>query len=109
MIELAGGKYIYDNLEGEDSNMSIEQFYADAKDADIIIYNSSVDGGVESLEELFAKSELLKDFKAVKEGNVWCTTNDMYQQSLSVGYMIEDINNVLNGKEDNLHYLFRLQ
>ena len=109
MIELAGGKYIYDNLEVEDSNMSIEQFYADAKDADIIIYNSSVDGGIESLEELFAKSELLKDFKAVKEGNVWCTTNDMYQQSLSVGYMIEDINNVLNGKYDNLHYLFRLQ
>ncbi|MBO7374316.1 MAG: ABC transporter substrate-binding protein [Lachnospiraceae bacterium] len=114
MIELAGGKYIYENLEGEEENqlmvnMSVEQFYNDAKDADIIIYNSSIDGGVKSLEELYAKSELLKDFKAVKEGNVWCTTNDMYQQSLSVGYMIEDINNVLNDKDDNLHYLFRLE
>ncbi|MBQ4275646.1 MAG: ABC transporter substrate-binding protein, partial [Lachnospiraceae bacterium] len=77
--------------------------------ADIIIYNSSIDGGVASLEELYAKSELFRDFKAVKESNVWCTTNDMYQQSLSVGYMIEDINNVLNEKDDNLHYLFRLQ
>ena len=114
MIELAGGKYIYENLEGEEENqlmvnMSVEQFYNDAKDADIIIYNSSIDGGVKNLEELYAKSELLKDFKAVKEGNVWCTTNDMYQQSLSVGYMIEDINNVLNDKDDNLHYLFRLE
>ncbi|MBP5564535.1 MAG: ABC transporter substrate-binding protein [Lachnospiraceae bacterium] len=114
MIELAGGKYIYENLEGEEENqlmvnMSVEQFYNDAKDADIIIYNSSIDGGVKSLEELYAKSELLKDFKAVKEGNVWCTANDMYQQSLSVGYMIEDINNVLNDKDDNLHYLFRLE
>lgn len=109
MIELAGGRYIYDNLDGNDSNMSIEQFYADAKNADIIIYNSSIDGGVASLEELYAKSELFRDFKAVKESNVWCTTNDMYQQSLSVGYMIEDINNVLNEKDDNLHYLFRLQ
>ncbi|MCR4697591.1 MAG: ABC transporter substrate-binding protein [Lachnospiraceae bacterium] len=109
MIELAGGRYIYDDLDGNDSNMSIEQFYADAKNADIIIYNSSIDGGVASLEELYAKSELFRDFKAVKESNVWCTTNDMYQQSLSVGYMIEDINNVLNEKDDNLHYLFRLQ
>ena len=113
MIELAGGRYLFDNLENEDGglmvNMSVEQFYNDAKDADILIYNSSIDGGVESLEELFAKSKLLKDFKAVKEGNVWCTTNDMYQQSLSCAYMIEDIHHVLEGETDSLNYLFQLK
>ena len=44
------------------------------------------------------KCELLADFKAVKEGNVWCTTNDMYQQSLSIGYLTEDIHGMFWGK-----------
>ena len=114
MIELAGGQYIFENPEGDEDdglmiNMSVEQFYNDAKDADLIIYNSSIDGGVKSLDELFAKSELLKDFKAVEEDNVWCTTNDMYQQSLSTGFMIEDIHHVLEGNTDSLNYLIHLR
>lgn len=113
MIEIAGGEYIYKDSKYDDDslmvNMQIEQFYNDAKDADVIIYNSSVDGGVGSLDELFAKSELFKDFKAVKEGNVWCTTKDMYQETLSIGYMIEDMSKVFNGKEDGLNYLFKLE
>lgn len=113
MIEIAGGKYIFENL-GEDQNkstlnMQVEEFYKSAKDADIIIYNSSIDGGVDNLDELLAKCEFLKDFKAVKEGNAWCTSNDMYQESLSVGYMIEDLHAIINGEEDNLHYIFRLK
>ncbi len=115
MIELAGGSYIFQDLTDEDTkrstvNMQVEEFYNGAKDADYLIYNSSIDGGVKSLDELFAKCSLLKDFKAVQEGNVWCTTNDMYQQSLSVGYMMEDIYAMLNGgAEEDMHYLFRIR
>ena len=62
------------------------------------------------MEELLDKCEFLEDFKAVQEGNVWCTTNDMYQQSLSIGYLIEDIHAMLLGEgEDDMHYLFRLE
>ena len=115
MIELAGGRYIFDNLGDPETkrstvNMQVEEFYNGAKDADYLIYNSSIDGGVSSVEELLKKCELLADFKAVKEGNVWCTTNDLYQQSLSIGYLIEDMNAMLQGKEENsMHYLFRLE
>ncbi len=114
MIELAGGKYIFDNLGDSESkrstmNMQVEEFYNGAKDADFLIYNSSIDGGVSSMEELLDKCEFLADFKAVQEGNVWCTTNDMYQQSLSIGYLTEDIHAMLSGEEDNMHYLFRLE
>lgn len=117
MIELAGGQYIFDQLGEEDSkrstmNMQMEEFYNTAKEADFLIYNSAIDGGVISLEELFDKSELLKDFKAVKEGNVWCTTNDMYQQSMSIGYLIEDIHNMImenEEKQENMKYLFQLK
>ena len=115
MIELAGGRYIFDQLGDPDSarstmNMQIEEFYSGAKDADFIIYNSSIDGGVASVEELLDKCALLEDFKAVQEGNVWCTTNDMYQQSISIGYLIEDIHNMLLGQdEEEMKFLFRLE
>ncbi|MBR4579620.1 MAG: ABC transporter substrate-binding protein [Lachnospiraceae bacterium] len=113
MIEIAGGKYIFDNLTDDTNkstvNMQLEEFYDKAKDSDVLIYNSSIDGGVESIDELIGKWELLKDFKAVKEGNVWCTTNDMYQQSLSIGYMTEDIHAILGGNEEGLHYIYKLQ
>lgn len=115
LIELAGGTYIFENLGDAKSkrstvNMQIEEFYYGAKDADFLIYNSSIDGGVSSIEELLQKGEFLADFKAVQEGNVWCTTNDMYQQSLSVGYLMEDIHAMLSGEGDEkMHYLFRLE
>ena len=115
MIELAGGKYIFENLGDAETkrstmNMQVEEFYNGAKDADFLIYNSSIDGGVSSREALLDKCEVLADFKAVQEGNVWCTTNDMYQQSLSIGYLMEDIHAMLSGKgEDKMHYLFRLE
>ncbi len=113
MIELAGGNYIFENLGGSETkrstmNMQIEEFYASAKDADYLIYNSSIDGGVSSVEELLDKCGLLADFKAVKDGNVWCTTNDMYQQSLATGYIIEDIHAMIQGENDNMHYLYHL-
>ena len=115
MIELAGGKYVFENSGDPETkrstmNMQMEEFYNGAKDADFLIYNSSIDGGVSSMGELLDKCEILKDFKAVREGNVWCTTNDMYQQSLSIGYLIEDMHAMLSGGgEGNMHYLFRLE
>lgn len=115
MIELAGGSYIFENVGDPESNrstmsMQSEEFYDGAKDADFIIYNSSIDGGVGSVEELIDKCPVLEDFKAVQEGNVWCTTNDFYQQSMSIGYLIRDIHGMLLGEdEEEMQYLFRLE
>lgn len=115
MIELAGGTYCFPNLGDSDShrstvNMQVEEFYDGAKDADFLIYNSAIDGGVESVEELLEKCAVLSDFRAVKEGNVWCTTNELYQQSLSIGYLTADIHAMLRGEDaSEMHYLFRLE
>lgn len=114
MIELAGGRYIPQNLGDPETkrsvvNIQVEEFYNGAKDADFLIYNSSIDGGVLSKKQLLDKCAFLADFRAVKEDNVWCTTNDMYQQSLSVGYLMRDIHAMLTGgEEDQMRYLFRL-
>lgn len=115
MIELAGGSYIFEDIGDPETkrstmNMQVEEFYSGAKDADYIIYNSSIDSSVTSVQALLDKCGLLEDFRAVQEGNVWCTTNDMYQQSMSIGYLIEDIHAMLQGQgEEGMKYLFRLE
>lgn len=114
MIELAGGEYIFEDLGDENSaasttTMQIEQFYATAKDADYIIYNSTVDGELSSVGELTAKSELLNNFKAVKDGNVYCTTKNLYQSSMELGTIIADIHDMLAGDDGALTYLYPLE
>lgn len=117
MIELAGGKYIFENLgEGENAlstvNMDMEEFYAGAKDADYIIYNSTIDGELDSIEQLLDKSPLLKDFKAVQNGNVWCTGKNLFQETMGLGVMIQDIHTLLtdtSGELEELTYMHRLQ
>ena len=91
MIELAGGKYIFDKLGDTQSKsssvtMQMEEFYASAKDVDRLIYNSTIDGQITSIDELVAKNQLLADFKAVQSGNVWCTTQNMYQESMALPF-----------------------
>ena len=93
-------------------NMQLEEFYAAAKDADYIVYNSTLDGGVQSIEELLAKNEMLKDFKAVQEGNAFCTTQNLYQDSMKLGDVTKDFNKMLTmeeGKDEEPGYMFRLK
>ncbi len=117
MIELAGGTYIFKDLGEDDSasstvNMQMEEFYASAKDADYLIYNSTIDGGVDSIEELLEKSPLLKDFKAVKEGRVFVTSRNLYQDSMKLGTVIMDIHTMLTMEDDfdeAFQYFFHLE
>lgn len=116
MIELAGGKYIFDNLGDAQSKsssvtMQMEEFYASAKDADCLIYNSTIEGQITSIDELVAKNQLLADFKAVQNGNVWCTTQNMYQESMSIGSMIADMHAAFMtdaSQKADARYLFQL-
>ena len=118
MIAIAGGTYIPQNTGKEEENalstmnMEMEAFYAQAKDADYIIYNSTIDGELESLSELLAKSPLLADFKAVKEGHVWCTGKNLFQETMGLGSMIQDIHRMLTEEEPDpgqMHYIHPLR
>ena len=114
MIELAGGKYVFENLGDPDSrrstiNLQMEDFYDGAQDADFLVYNTTIDRQVQTLEDLLKKCSLLKDFKAVKNHQVWCTTEDMYQQSMSAGNLIEDFHRMLTGDDKETRYLYRLK
>ncbi len=115
MIDIAGGTYVPENAgTGENAlstmNMDFESFYAAAKDADVLIYNSTIDGELTTIDELCAKNQLFADFKAVKEDNVWCTGKNMFQETMGLGDMIRDMNAVFSGnREYAFTYLHQLK
>ena len=117
MIELAGGEYIFTDLGDPETftstvTLEMEQFYATAKNADFIIYNSTIGGELHSLDELLAKNGLLADFKAVQTGNVWCTGKNLFQETTQLGSMIFDINRMLTNDDPTLtklEFLYKLQ
>ena len=115
MIELAGGRYIFDDLGSDDGKatttvtIQMEDFYAAAREADYLIYNSTVGGELKTIDQLLGKSELLEDFKAVKSGNVYCTGKNMYQETSEAGTMVYDLYQMFSGKEDGMQFLYRLE
>lgn len=119
MIELAGGSYVptAEDLQVEENalstmNMQMEAFYAAAQDADYIIYNSTIDGELETIRQLLEKSPLLADFKAVKNNNVWCTGKNMFQQTTGAADMIADLHTIVTdqaAEQDQLTFLHRLK
>ncbi len=113
MIEIAGGKYVFEELldpESDRSSISIsmEEFYNAAVDADYLIYNATIDDPIGSVDELLAKSSLFADFKAVQEGNVWCTGKYLYQATDIVGSLITDINLMLKGETEGMTFINKL-
>ena len=115
MIELAGGRYVFSDLYGEEENalstvnLQMEEFYAKAKDSDYLIYNSTIAGAIHSVDELLDKGPLLKDFRAVQEGNVWCTTQSLFQKPTGLADLIVDISRMLSGDRDgDYSYLYHV-
>ena len=99
MIEMAGGSYVFADLTDSGNNLatinlSLEDFYAGAKDADVLLYNSTIEGSIASTEQLVEKCPLLAQFKAVQNGNVWCTAQSLFQQSMELPDLILDMNRV---------------
>ena len=118
MIELAGGKYIFtaEDLDVEENalstmNIQLEVFYEKAKDADVLIYNSTISGELETLEELRELSPVFAEMKAVKSGDVWCTGKNMFQQTTCAAEMTRDLNLIFTGKagEEQPTFLHKLK
>ena len=99
MIEMAGGAYVFSDLTDNGNslatmNLPLEDFYAGAKDADVLIYNSAIEGTIASVSQLAEKFPLLSEFKAVQNGQVWCTSQSLFQQSMELADLILDMNKV---------------
>ena len=114
MIEIAGARYAFSDLDDDSDrtsvDMSVETFYEAAVDADYIIYNGSIDDSVKTMEDLLGKDPIMKELKAVKEGNCWVTGDSMYQRTDIVADMILDFHKALTEEDpSDLNYLEKLQ
>lgn len=116
MIETAGGTYALDGITSEEDNalstmnMQMEAFYDKAVDADILIYNSTIEGGLGSIDELTALSDKFKDFAAVESGNVWCTDASTFQRTTGAADMIVEMNKIFAGAagDSGMEYFHKL-
>ena len=116
MIGLAGGTYSLGNYTDEEKNalstmkMQMEDFYSAEVDADVLIYNGTIEGELTSIDELVKKNSLFADFQAVKSGQVYTTGSNFYQQSTGTCDFIEDLNQILTGEGDGTYrFLKKLQ
>ena len=117
MIETAGGTYALEGITSEEDNalstmnMQMEAFYDKAVDADILIYNSTIEGGLESMSDLMALSDKFNDFAAVKSGNVWCTDASTFQRTTGAADMIVEMNQIFAGaaNDGGMEYFHKLK
>ena len=113
MLELAGGVYPFADLEpdqGGNTKMTVEDFYKDAVDTEILIYDNTSDVSVSTVADILANGGYLADMKAIQEGNVWGVNKNYWQSADDVATMIEDIATIIYHPEnaDSLHYFYKL-
>ncbi len=121
MIEMAGGKYMLQELEAalpdSDSGtgsitVQMESFYSAAKDADVLIYNGTLGESLENLKDFLQKSPMLEQFKAVKTGRVYCSKENLFQEVTGTCRMVADFCKVIRAvdgeSDEDLTYLRKL-
>ena len=104
MIRMAGGEYVPRDEDGEDhlgtAPMQMEAFYAAARDADYLVYNGTTSGEIHSVRELLARSSLMEEFEAVRQGQVYAADRNMYQKTMSLGSVVADLHKMMTGAPD---------
>lgn len=114
MIELAGGQYVFSDLTDDGNNLatvniSLEEFYAAAKDADVLFYNSTIEGELHTLDELVTKCPALAECRAVQNRQVYCTAQSLFQQSMDLPALILDMHKVFASDGEDFTFLTQLQ
>ena len=57
-----------------------------------------------------AKDNILTQFRAVKEGNVWCMRSSLYQNASRTGAIIRDLHAIVAGEaDDETEFFYRLK
>jgi iron complex transport system substrate-binding protein len=80
MINMAGGDYLFKESSAANAAISIESFYAKAKEADIFIY-AAFPGNVPSIRAIVNNAPVLGDLKAIHRQRVW-SFQPWYNQTL---------------------------
>ena len=105
LIEMAGGHYVSCNEDEENNlstmNVDIESFVESAHGADVLIYNSTVSGAPDSVDDLIGQAPFLAGFKAIETGEVWSTGQNMFQMTGSMPEVAEELAVVISGGDES--------
>lgn len=112
LIDIAGGKYAFEGHDEYDGTgqMTIqkEAFYAGILDCDVLIYNSTINGGITSKDELVSKCEVLRNTNAFKNDQIYCTRDNIYLSVMNLPEITDELNSVLCDKEVS-EYFYKLK
>ena len=112
MINIAGGDYVFEgNTEYDGTGQMIiqkEAFFEKVSDCDVLIYNSTINGKVNTKEELISKCEVLKNTKAYKEDRIYCTTGNIYLSVMSLPEIVTELNELFLNKETK-EYFYKIK
>ncbi len=113
MIETAGGRYVFSDLENPGSmsgsmTITMEEFYQAAKDADYLVYNAVIEAPPTSVGDLVATNGLFADFAAVRAGRVYLADNNMYQATDRTAEIITDLYLMMNEEGRGATYVRKL-
>ncbi|WP_051204549.1 ABC transporter substrate-binding protein [Butyrivibrio sp. VCD2006] len=114
MIEKAGGSYIApggsdDGKANSQITISTEEFYNYAENADILIYNATIEDEPESLQSLMDMDITFKNFKAFKEGKVYFTDKALYQYAYKTGTIIDSLNKIIVDDVEDTEFFHKLK
>ncbi len=113
MVGMAGGTYLApkgdDDSAASQVTISVEAFYDYAQNADILIYNATIQDAPETLTQLVEEDAVFGDFRAVLSGNVWYTDKSLYQLSDSTGTIIRDLYSVINEEKEETEFFHKLK
>lgn len=91
MIDMAGGKYIFQDLVGSGaSSISLEELYSRGKDCNVFIY-ASTPPYINSIKEIIDNGPVLADLPVIKSGEVYCFQPWFYQISDKPDEIIQDL------------------
>lgn len=104
MIETAGGRYVPQGIEKDGGHAqvaeSLETFYDQAADADILVYNTNIDDTVRSRDDLIKKSRVFENFRAVIEDSCYISGSSFYQRTDKTADMIMDLHRIVTAAPD---------
>ena len=61
------------------------------------------------IDDLTAKNEIFEQFKAVRDKNVYALEGDFFQKTTSMTDLIEDLHDLLGGKDREYEFFTRLE
>lgn len=108
MIAMSGGNYVFSDLKttgtsGGTTTISMEEFYAKAKNADVLIYNASIEGQLKNEKDLTDANPLFKKCKAVQNHQVYMAKPSLYQATDDVAEILREMAEIFDGSLNEDH------